>query len=67
MSPETRYIHEYEKGILVRKIPYIVDDQTLELEKLHDKAKELKKKPKKDWTEDDIKDLVEYLIKTSQW
>ena len=61
--PEKRYIHEYDKGKIVRKTSYIVDDETLELEKLSEKKDKMLKKPKKDWTLDEIKDLVEYLIK----
>jgi len=42
--PEKRYIHEYDKGKIVRKTSYIVDDETLELEKLSEKKDKTLKK-----------------------
>lgn len=62
--PEIRYYEEYEKGTgkLLRRIPYVVSDEELRLEQLIKRKDEIMKKPRKDWTIDDIKDLIEYII-----
>ena len=62
--PETRYVEVYEQGTgkLLRKEPYEVSDEQLEVERRLKRKDEILKKPRQNWTPDDVKDLIEFLL-----
>lgn len=62
--PEIRYREVYDnKGNIIAREPYVVSDEELERERLMNRKDEILKKSKKDWTIDDIKDLIEAIAK----
>jgi len=66
--PETRYKEVYEQGTgkLLRREPYVVSDEELEIERLMMVRDKILAKPKKDWTIEDIKNLLEILVQQTR-
>jgi len=62
--PEIRYREVYDnEGNIIAREPYEVSDEQLRIEELLRKKEEILKKPTADWTLEDVKTLVELLVR----